>query len=109
MDFAAAYHSSRPAMVDFSATVTSQPSYFFGTNTRAEHEQFNVQTPAGPLQIVDNVDLAPRVPVDPGDRIAVRGEMVHDAGKPPIVHWTHHDPEHRHPDGFIRFQGKVYA
>ena len=109
MDFAAAYHSTHPAMVDFSGTVTSQPSYFFGTHTQAEHEQFNVQTPAGPLQIVDNVNLAPRVPVDPGDRIQVRGEMVHDSGKPPIVHWTHHDPAHVHPDGFIRFQGKVYA
>lgn len=109
MNLAAAYGSAYPAMVSFSATVTSEPSYFFGTHTHAEHEEFGVQTAAGPLEIVDNVDLAPQIPVHPGDRIDVRGEMVHDAGKPPVVHWTHHDPAHQHPDGFIRLQGKVYA
>jgi hypothetical protein len=35
--------------------------------------------------------------------------MVHDRGKPPIVHWTHHDPSQHHLDGFIRLHGKLYA
>ena len=96
-------------MVDLTATVTSRPSYFLGTHTNAEHEEFFAQTSGGPIQVIDNVDLAPRVPVAPGDRIEVCGEMVHDPGKEPIVHWTHHDPAHRHPDGFIRFRGRVYA
>ncbi len=109
MTITAAYNSDRPAMVSFSGTVTSAPSFFYGTHTHAEHEEFGMQTAAGPLDVIDNVGLAPPVPVSPGDRIDVRGEMVHDAGKPPIVHWTHHDPAHEHPDGFIRFQGKVYA
>jgi hypothetical protein len=55
------------------------------------------------------VGLAPRIPVQPGDQIQVKGEMVHDPGSIPIVHWTHHDPEATHQDGFIRFQGRVYA
>ncbi len=80
-----------------------------GTHTRAEHETFGVRTRCGRVQIIDNVDLAPRVPVRPGDRIDVRGEYVHDPGKDPIVHWTHHDPEHLHEDGFIRLRGRVYA
>ncbi|MEO9170013.1 MAG: DUF3465 domain-containing protein [Candidatus Baltobacteraceae bacterium] len=109
MDIAAAYRSTRPAMVDFSGTVTTEPSYFFGAHTRCEHEEFGVSTQAGPLDVIDNIALAPSVPVHAGDRIDVRGEMVHDRGKPPIVHWTHHDPDHEHPDGFIRLQGKVYA
>ena len=94
-------------MVDLMATVTSAPSYFMGTKTHAEHEEFRAQTATGPIDVVD---IAPRVPVEPGDQIEVCGEMVHDPGKPvPIVHWTHHDPAHRHPDGFIRFRGQVYA
>jgi hypothetical protein len=97
-------------MVDLMATVTSRPSYFVGTHTHAEHEEFAAQTDDGPIEVIDNVDLAPRIPVSPGDRIEVCGEMVHDPGtSTPIVHWTHHDPAHRHPDGFIRFQGRVYA
>ena len=96
-------------MVDINGTVTSAPRFFFGTNTKCEHEEFGLATPNGPIDVIDNVDLAPRIPVNPGDSVEIRGEMVHDPGKPPIVHWTHHDPAHRHPDGFIRFQGKEYA
>ncbi len=96
-------------MTDVTGTVTTQPSFFFGTHTRCEHEQFTMNTARGPVEVIDNVDIAPRVPVRPGDRVEARGDMVHDAGKPPILHWTHHDPAHKHPDGFIRFQGKLYA
>ncbi len=109
MDIFAAYPSHSPAMVDTVATVTSRPTYFMGSRTKAEHEEFSAQTVAGPIQVIDNVDLAPRVQVSPGDQIEVCGEMVHDLGRNPIVHWTHHDPSHRHPDGFIRFRGRVYA
>ena len=96
-------------MTDLTGTVMTQPSYFFGSHTKCEHEQFTLNTTQGPVQIIDNVDIAPQVPVRPGDRIEACGDMVHDPGKPPILHWTHHDPAHKHPDGFIRFQGKVYA
>lgn len=73
------------------------------------HEAFNAQSDAGPVEVVDNVDIAPRCPVQIGDRIEVRGEMVHDRGRPPIVHWTHHDPDNRHPAGFIRLHNHIYA
>ncbi|MBV8636753.1 MAG: DUF3465 domain-containing protein [Candidatus Eremiobacteraeota bacterium] len=96
-------------MTDLTGTVMTQPSFFFGTHTKCEHEQFMLSTAQGTVQVIDNVDIAPRVPVQPGDRIEACGEMVHDPGKPPILHWTHHDPAHKHPDGFIRLQGKVYA
>lgn len=96
-------------MVDLHATVTSQPTFFMGTHTHARHEEFTAQTDSGPIDVIDNVDLAPPVPVHPGDQIEVCGEMVHDPGKNPIVHWTHHDPSNHHPGGFIRYQGRVYA
>jgi hypothetical protein len=109
MDFAAAYAGNAPAWVDFTATVATAPRFFYGSRTHAMHEAFNVQTSAGKIEVVDNVSIAPRCPVRPGDRIEVRGEMVHDPGRPPVVHWTHHDPAHRHTDGFIRCHGRLYA
>ena len=99
-----------PSEVTFDATVTSAPHYFFGSNTHAMHEAFACRTDDGHgLEIVDNVKLAPRVPVAAGDRISVRGELVPDARAGPLVHWTHHDPEHVHLDGYIDFNGRRYA
>jgi hypothetical protein len=109
MDFAAAYAGRTPAQVDFFATVTAPPRFFSGARSHRTHEAFEARSDAGPLEVVDNVDVAPRCPVRPGDRVEVCGEMVHDRGRPPIVHWTHHDPSHRHADGFIRLRGKLYA
>lgn len=109
MNFIAAYNSTRPAEVTFNATVASRPRFFYGSRTHAEHEAFEAVTEAGRVEIVDNVAIAPRVPVAPGDRIEVRGEMVHDRGHEPIVHWTHRDPAGKHVDGFIQFQGRAYA
>ena len=109
MDLASAIATGRTAEVDFSGTVNTPPRFFMGSRTHAEHETFGVATASGNVQIIDNVGLAPRIPVQPGDQIEVRGEYVHDPGKGPIVHWTHHDPAHRHEDGFIRLRGQVYA
>jgi len=109
MNLASAIAAGQTAEVDFSGTVSSAPRFFYGTHTHAERETFDVSTACGSVQVIDNVDLAPRAPVLPGDRIDVRGEYVCDPGKGPIVHWTHHDPAHNHPDGFIRLRGQLYA
>lgn len=109
MDLAAAIAAGRTAQVDFSGTVAGAPRFFYGTRTHCEHEEFTVKTTCGPVDVIDNVALAPRVPVSAGDSVDVRGEYVNDPGRWPIVHWTHHDPAHRHPDGFIRLRGRVYA
>ncbi len=109
MNLFAAYSGTAPANVDFYATVTSPARYFYGSRTHCMHEAFGASSAAGPVEIVDNVAIAPRCPVRAGDRIEVRGEMVHDPGRLPVVHWTHHDPRHRHADGFIRLHGRTYA
>jgi hypothetical protein len=101
---------SLPAQVDFAATVTSRPHCFVGSRTHARHEAFTVRTDSGTaLEIVDNIDLAPPIVLDPGDRVSVRGELVASPGHLPVVHWTHHDPARRHPDGWIDFAGRRYA
>lgn len=109
MNLFSAYDAVTPARVDFCATVSSAPRYFYGSRTHCVHEAFDARTAAGPVEVVDNVGIAPRCPVRPGDRVEVCGEMVHDPGRAPIVHWTHHDPAGRHPAGFIRLRGRLYA
>ena len=109
MDLATAYSGARPAEVTFPATVVSEPRFFYGARSHAMHEAFNARTSAGCVEIVDNVSIAPRVPVHTGDSIEVRGEMVHDPHRLPVVHWTHHDPGGKHQDGFILLRGRVYA
>jgi hypothetical protein len=41
--------------------------------------------------------------------VSVKGELVHDRGRPPIVHFTHHDPWGTHEGGSIELGGRVYA
>ena len=109
MDLAAAYSGAGRAWVDFTARVASAPRFFYGSRTHAMHEAFDVLSSAGRLEVVDNVGIAPRCPVRVGDAVEIRGELVHDPCRLPVVHWTHHDPAHHHPDGFIRLRGRLYA
>jgi hypothetical protein len=96
--------------VQWSGTVTTAPSFFRGSRTHAYHEQFDVRRDDGSVfRVIDNVDLAPRVPVAPGDRVTVRGELVATDRPRPIVHWTHHDPRGIHADGWIEHAGRRYA
>ncbi|HEX3467158.1 MAG TPA: DUF3465 domain-containing protein [Candidatus Elarobacter sp.] len=96
--------------VDYSGTVITPPVFFFSKHSHHVHEQFDVRGDDGAtFRVVDNVSIAPRVPAQPGDHVAVRGDLLHVGGQPPLVHWTHHDPGHRHRDGFIELGGRTYA
>jgi hypothetical protein len=99
-----------PSEVAFSGVVASPPHFFYGRNTHAMHEAFDVRSDNGQrVEIVDNVKLAPRVPVAVGDHVSICGELVPETSRGPLVHWTHHDPAGAHPDGYIDFAGRRYA
>jgi Protein of unknown function (DUF3465) len=60
------------------------------------------------LLIAHNIDLAPRIP-DPKVGEVLRFYGVYewnDQGG--VVHWTHHDPDGKHIDGWLEYRGKRY-
>jgi len=63
--------------------------------------------PHDTVLIAHNIDLAPRVPVDEGDELLVRGQYeFNDLGG--VIHWTHHDPRKRREGGWIELDGERY-
>jgi len=73
------------------------------------HQRFILRLPSGQTVLVaHNIDLAPRVePLTVGDTIAFRGEYEwNDKGG--IVHWTHHDPQGQHADGWLKHSGRTF-
>jgi hypothetical protein len=73
------------------------------------HQRFIVQIPSGrTVLIAHNIDIAQRIrDLQVGNRIRFRGEYEWNK-KGGVVHWTHHDPEGRHQDGWIEYDGKRY-
>jgi hypothetical protein len=62
----------------------------------------------GTLLIAHNIDIAPRIEgLEKGDTIRFCGEFEWNA-KGGVVHWTHHDPQGRHPSGWIKFNGQAF-
>lgn len=74
----------------------------------SRHQRFIIRvTPDLTVLVVHNIDLAPRVPVQEGDSVSLRGDYVwNDRGG--LVHWTHHDPAGRHIPGWIEHRGRRY-
>ncbi|HUR96371.1 MAG TPA: DUF3465 domain-containing protein [Gemmatimonadales bacterium] len=74
----------------------------------SRHERFLIRVDGGlSVLVAHNIDLAPRVPVAPGDSVELRGEYAWNA-KGGVVHWTHRDPDGRHEPGWIRHAGRLY-
>jgi hypothetical protein len=74
----------------------------------SRHQKFLMELAGGHTLLVShNIDLAPRVPLDRGDEVEIRGQYEwNDRGG--VLHWTHHDPRGRRPGGWIRHGGKAY-
>lgn len=77
-------------------------------NEGSRHQRFLLDvSPDLTIKVSHNIDLAPRVPIDEGDVVRVRGEYEwNDLGG--VVHWTHHDPRGWHEDGWIEHDGRLY-
>lgn len=75
----------------------------------SRHQRFIVRLDSGrTLLLSHNVDLAPRIEaLRIGDAVAFRGEYQWNE-RGGVVHWTHDDPDGRHPGGWVQHGGRVY-
>jgi len=104
-DIEGAIRDRTSARVEASATVTK---LLADDREGSRHQRFLVALPTGHrILIAHNIDLASRAPVRVGDTVRFRGlfEWNERGG---VVHWTHHDPEHRGRDGWLELDGRRF-
>ncbi len=78
-------------------------------NEGSRHQKFILELASGQtILIAHNIDLAPRIPgLREGESVSFYGEYEwNDRGG--VVHWTHHDPQGRHVDGWLKHDGKTF-
>ena len=74
------------------------------------HQRFIIELASGQtLLIAHNIDLAPRISaLAKGDTVEFYGEYEWNE-KGGVIHWTHHDPDGRHEDGWLIHRRKKYS
>ncbi len=75
----------------------------------SRHQRFVVALPSGHTVLVaHNINLADRVAdLQSGDTITLYGEYEWNT-QGGVMHWTHHDPDGSHVDGWIKHRGRTY-
>lgn len=75
----------------------------------SRHQKFLLEDTSGhTLLVAHNIDLAPRIEsLRRGDLVEYHGEYEWNA-KGGVLHWTHRDPQARHPHGWLKHQGTIY-
>lgn len=78
-------------------------------NNRSRHQKFILQLQKGLTVLVAyNIDLSPRIDgLQKGDAVEFYGEYEYSE-KGGVIHWTHHDPQQRHVDGWLKYKGRTY-
>ena len=72
------------------------------------HQRFVLELAGGQTLLVShNIDLAPRVPVEVGDSVRIRGEYEYNP-RGGVLHWTHRAGDRKHEDGWIEHEGVRY-
>ena len=77
--------------------------------TGSRHQRFILELSSGQSILVShNIDLAPRIDsLKKGDTVMFFGEYEFNS-KGGVIHWTHHDPDKKHVDGWLSHNGRVY-
>jgi len=74
----------------------------------SRHQRFIVTLEDGhTILIAHNIDLSSKIPLQKGDWVDFRGEYEWSE-QGGVIHWTHHDPQGKHLDGWIFHKGEFY-
>ncbi|MEJ2116241.1 MAG: DUF3465 domain-containing protein, partial [Gammaproteobacteria bacterium] len=77
-------------------------------NDGLHHQRFLAEVlDISTLLVAHNIDLAPRVPIKIDDQVSMHGQYEWNK-KGGLLHWTHHDPDKNHLEGWIKHLGKKY-
>lgn len=78
-------------------------------NEGSRHQKFILSLENGlTILVAHNIDLSPRIEnLRKGDTVEFFGEYEYSQ-QGGVVHWTHHDPQGRHEDGWLKHGGKTY-
>ena len=78
-------------------------------NDGDRHQRFILELMSGQtLLITHNIDIAPRLNgIAVGDHVEFYGEYFYNQ-QGGGIHWTHHDPDNRHIDGWLLWENTYY-
>lgn len=78
-------------------------------NKGSRHQRFILKLNSGQtLLVAHNIDLSPKIKgLKKGDEVAFFGVYEWSA-QGGVIHWTHHDPQGRHIDGWLKHNGRIY-
>ena len=78
-------------------------------NQGSRHQKMILQLENGlTVLIAHNIDLAPKIEgLKKGDKVEFYGEYEYNQ-KGGVIHWAHHDPQGKHIDGWLKYQGRMY-
>lgn len=78
-------------------------------NDGSRHQRFIIRLDSGQsLLVAHNIDFAPRLSaLKAGDAVSFSGEYEWNP-KGGVLHWTHRDPDSRHPSGWLKHNGRIY-
>ncbi|WP_445115403.1 DUF3465 domain-containing protein [Acinetobacter sp. WZC-1] len=79
-------------------------------NDGSRHQKFILSLENGlTVLVAHNIDLAPRIDhLQKGDVVEFYGEYEYST-QGGVIHWTHHDPQGQHENGWLKHEGKTYG
>lgn len=78
-------------------------------NNGSRHQKIILELSTGQTVLVaHNIDLAPRIENSKqGEIVEFNGEYEYSP-QGGVIHWTHHDPQNKHVDGWLKYKGQIY-